>query len=174
MVANEGAALLAARLAEVAQIKANAARQAAAQDAYTIEETVVESPVHAEPEIEDITVVQSLSDNALPESVILPLTPPPITPYFERFAAAAPQPEPEAAKPQACQAAAPAEGPKEIPVEDLVMGIASMVGAGASGVVALGSKAFGGLVKQGSALGSLVAGKLGCASCEDPNKSCEK
>jgi hypothetical protein len=72
-----------------------------------------------------------------------------------------------------------AEATKEIPVEDLVGGVVSMVGSGVQGVFSLGGRLFDGVVKGGRGLGSLVGGgkrKAGsdCGSCSPADKSCKK
>jgi len=203
-IATPTALLLAARLAEVAAIKAAMTEPAVSAEpeahsepepepepeSYPVEDSLVEALPVEEPSIEDVAIMDATSESPALEPVILPLTPPQITPYFERFAGEAASPQVErAASPQAERAASPqaergsepvkpaASGQTEIPVENLVGGLVSLVGDGASAAFSLGSKAVGGLWKGGASLGSYVvekAGKIGCGTCATPNKTCEK
>ena len=177
------AALLAARMAEVAAIKAAELAKAAAEPVpspelavFPVEETLTEEAPIAEPQIEDNTV-EAVTESSPSEPVILPLTPPPITPYFERFAGSTPSFETAAPPFVAAKSESVPADQREIPVEDLVTGVVNILGTGVSGVVSLGSKAVGGLLKGGSTLGAFItskASKLGCGTCGTTGSNCEK
>ena len=176
--------LLAARMAEVAAIKAAELAKAAAAEpvpspeaaVFPVEETLTEEAPIAEPQIEDNTV-EAVTESSPSEPVILPLTPPPITPYFERFAGSAPSFDTAASPFVAAKSESGPADQREIPVEDLVTGVVNILGTGVSGAVSLGSKAVGGLLKGGSTLGAFItskASKLGCGTCGTTGTNCEK
>ena len=175
-------ALLSTRLAELAAAQAAAAAAVAPvsepepEQAPAIIETAIEEPVVVEAAIEEPVAQDTPKEVVAP--VALPLTPPPITPYFDRFASTTPPPP--AAEAVAKPAAEAAKVEKEIPVEDLIGGVVSMVGTGVLGAFSLGSKAVTGLFRGGKNLGSKVVdeasklGRGGCGTCGTSDKSCEK
>ena len=140
--------------AAIALLSARIAALAVQQPEPVPPEPVPPEPVPPEPVREEpvqTTVAETLAqpEPAEPEPVVLPLTPPPITPYFQRFAPAAPPPEIQPAKPAAAHKAAHATQ-KEIPVEDLFSGVVSMAAGSVVGAFSLGTKAVSSLFKRGT------------------------